>query len=177
MNVGNDSTVYVNNTIYPSVDRRRPFRSAPSLMSRRLDFHFEYLRHTLQQARSTFRLSVWFMSGGALVILGGAVLALVHAGNPDLSYLPYVTTLTGALFTVGGGALALHSRRTMANLAKAAEDNQEKIEAEHRLDKATTLIDRIEDPAAKDRLNAAAALKALGADRLELPGGTPDPEG
>ncbi|MFJ4702619.1 MULTISPECIES: hypothetical protein [unclassified Streptomyces] len=88
-----------------------------------------------------------------------------------------MTTLTGALFTVGGGALALHSRRTMANLAKAAEDNQEKIEAEHRLDKATTLIDRIEDPAAKDRLNAAAALKALGADSLELPGGTPDPEG
>ncbi|SCE91178.1 MULTISPECIES: hypothetical protein [unclassified Streptomyces] len=30
VSVGNDSTVYVNNTIYPSVDRRRPFRSATS---------------------------------------------------------------------------------------------------------------------------------------------------
>ncbi|MCG5120976.1 MULTISPECIES: hypothetical protein [Streptomyces] len=49
---------------------------------------------------------------------------MVHAGHPDLSYLPYVTSLTGALITVGGGALALHSKRTTANLTKAAEDNE-----------------------------------------------------
>ncbi|MFJ8723619.1 hypothetical protein [Streptomyces sp. NPDC093269] len=133
----------------------------PSLAEKRQDFHFEYLKHSLKQAEWTFRLSVWFMTGGALVILAGAVLALVHAGNPNLSYLPLVTSLTGALITVGGGALALHSKRTMANLTQQAEHNEEKIDLDHKLEAATALIDRVDDPAARDRLNAAAAMKAL----------------
>ncbi|SED07129.1 helix-turn-helix domain-containing protein [Streptomyces melanosporofaciens] len=99
-----------------------------SLPERRQKFHFDFLNHTLKQAEWTFRLSVLFMTGGSLIILAGGVLALVHAGNPDLSYLPLVTSLTGALITVGGGALALHSKRTMANLTKAAEDNEKKID-------------------------------------------------
>ncbi|MGW5968932.1 TRADD-N-associated membrane domain-containing protein [Streptomyces sp. NPDC055186] len=132
------------------------------LAEQRQKFHFDFLNHTLKQAEWTFRLSVWFMTGGALVILAGAVLALVHAGNPDISYLPYVTALTGALITVGGGALAVHSKRTMANLTKAAEDNEKKIDIDHKLEVATSFIDRVEDPEAKDRLNSAAAMKALG---------------
>ncbi|WP_237406371.1 hypothetical protein [Streptomyces sp. M2CJ-2] len=136
-------------------------QSSP-LAEQRQKFHFDFLNHTLKQAEWTFRLSVWFMTGGALVILAGAVLALVHAGNPDISYLPYVTALTGALITVGGGALAVHSKRTMANLTKAAEDNEKKIDIDHKLEVATSFIDRVEDPEAKDRLNSAAAMKALG---------------
>ncbi|MFF6976358.1 hypothetical protein ACFZAV_01165 [Streptomyces sp. NPDC008343] len=134
------------------------------LAEQRQKFHFDFLNHTLKQAEWTFRLSVWFMTGGALVILAGAVLALVHAGNPDVSYLPYVTALTGALITVGGGALAVHSKRTMANLTKAAEDNEKKIDIDHKLEIATSFIDRVEDSETKDRLNSAAAMKALGMD-------------
>ncbi|CDR04028.1 predicted protein [Streptomyces iranensis] len=92
------------------------------------------------------------------------MLALVHAGNPDLSYLPLVTSLTGALITVGGGALALHSKRTMANLTKAAEDNEKKIDIDHKLEIATTFIDRVADSKQRDDLNSAAAMKALGMD-------------
>ncbi|GAA2457567.1 hypothetical protein ACFPFX_32700 [Streptomyces mauvecolor] len=135
-----------------------------SLAKQRQKFHFDFLNHTLKQAEWTFRLSVWFMTGGALIILGGGVLALVHAGNPDLSYLPLVTSLTGALITVGGGALALHSKRTMANLTKAAEDNEKKIDIDHKLEIATTFIDRVTDSKQKDDLNSAAAMKALGMD-------------
>ncbi|GAA3653126.1 hypothetical protein GCM10022420_031610 [Streptomyces iranensis] len=105
-----------------------------------------------------------FMTGGSLIILAGGVLALVHAGNPDLSYLPLVTSLTGALITVGGGALALHSKRTMANLTKAAEDNEKKIDIDHKLEIATTFIDRVADSKQRDDLNSAAAMKALGMD-------------
>ncbi|MFI1184785.1 hypothetical protein [Streptomyces californicus] len=135
-----------------------------SLAERRQKFHFDFLNHTLKQSEWTFRLSVWFMTGGALVILAGAVLALVHAGNPDLSFLPIVTSLTGALITVGGGALALHSKRTMANLTKAAEDNESKIDIDHKLEVATAFIDRVADSKQKDDLNTAAAMKALGMD-------------
>lgn len=135
--------------------------TSPSLAEQRQKFHFDFLNHTLKQAEWTFRLSVWFMSGGAVVILAGAVLALVHAGNPDLSYLPLVTSLTGALITVGGGALALHSKRTMANLTQQAEHNESKIDIDHKLEVATTFIDRVQDSVRKDRLNSAAALRAL----------------
>ncbi|MFB8348969.1 TRADD-N-associated membrane domain-containing protein [Streptomyces niveus] len=135
-----------------------------SLAKQRQKFHFDFLNHTLKQAEWTFRLSVWFMTGGALVILAGAVLALFHAGNPDVSYLPYVTALTGALITVGGGALALHSKRTMANLTNAAEDNEKKIDIDHKLEVATAFIDRVADSKQKDDLNTAAAIKALGMD-------------
>lgn len=135
-----------------------------SLAEQRQRFHFDFLNHTLKQAEWTFRLSVWFMTGGALIILAGGVLALVHAGNPDLSYLPLVTSLTGALITVGGGALALHSKRTMSNLTKAAEDNEKKIDIDHKLETATKFIDRVADSKQKDDLNSAAAMKALGMD-------------
>ncbi|MER6157522.1 hypothetical protein ABT147_18555 [Streptomyces sp. NPDC001868] len=173
--IGENSSVVIN-----TGDVRIPPRKGSRLAEQRQKFHFDFLNHTLKQAEWTFRLSVWFMTGGALIILAGGVLALVHAGNPDLSYLPLVTSLTGALITVGGGALALHSKRTMANLTKAAEDNEAKIDIDHKLEIATTFIDRIEDPQAKDRLNAAAAMKALGmeakpetmVDRL-LPGEQP----
>nr|WP_234701092.1 hypothetical protein [Streptomyces sp. SPMA113] len=105
-----------------------------------------------------------FITGGSLIILAGGVLALVHAGNPDLSYLPLVTSLTGALITIGGGALALHSKRTMANLTKAAEDNEKKIDIDHKLEIATTFIDRVADSKQRDDLNSAAAMKALSMD-------------
>ncbi|WP_243878011.1 hypothetical protein [Streptomyces sp. SUK 48] len=131
------------------------------LAERRQKFHFEFLKHALKQAEWTFRLSVYFMTGGAAVILVGAVLALVHAGSPNHGYVPLVTGLTGVLITTGGGALALHSKRAMANLTKAAERIEDKIDADHQLETATTFIDRVQDKDAKDRLNAAAAMKAL----------------
>ncbi|MCX5124635.1 hypothetical protein [Streptomyces sp. NBC_00347] len=131
------------------------------LAEQRQEFFFDFLRHSLKQAEWTFRLSVWFMSGGAAVILAGGILALVHAGNPDLSYIPIVTCLTGGLFTVGGGALAVHARRSRAHVTEQADRMDIKIDLDHKLETATALIDRVEDPVARDRLNTAAAMKAL----------------
>lgn len=109
----------------------------------------------------TFRLSIWFMAGGAAVILAGAILALVHAGNPDLSYIPLVTSLTGALITAGGGALALHARKARAHVTEQAKDINVNINDDHALERAMTFIDRVDGQDARDRLNAAAAMKAL----------------
>ncbi|MFF8634966.1 hypothetical protein ACF052_12355 [Streptomyces pilosus] len=138
-----------------------PADQRESLAEQRQRFFFDFLKYSLKQAEWTFRLSIWFMSGGGAVILAGGVLALVHAGNPDLSYLPIVTSLTGALFTIGGGALAVHARRARAHVTEQADRMDIKIENDHKLERATTLIDRVEDPVARDRLNAAAAIKAL----------------
>ncbi|MGV9856167.1 hypothetical protein [Streptomyces endocoffeicus] len=53
-------------------------------------------------------------------------------------------------------------RLPQANLTKAAEENEKKIDIDHKLEVATTFIDRVEDREAKDRLNSAAAMKGLG---------------
>ncbi|MGI5514972.1 MULTISPECIES: TRADD-N-associated membrane domain-containing protein [unclassified Streptomyces] len=139
-----------------------PATPSSTLAEQRQKFHFDFLNHTMKQSEWTFRLSVYFMTGGAVVILVAAVLALVHAGSANHGYLPLVTGLSGVLITTGGGALALHSKRTMTNLTKAAEDNEAKVDLDQKLEVATTFIDRIQDKDTKDRLNSAAALRALG---------------
>lgn len=161
--VGSGGNVYIGQYGYPQQPAPTPAWSPPqgSLAEQRQGFYFDFLNHALKQAEWTFRLSVWFMSGGAAVILAGGILALVHAGNPDLSYLPLVTSLTGALITVGGGALAIHARRARAHVTEQADRIDEKIDLDHKLETATTLIDRIDNQTARDRLNAAAAMKAL----------------
>ncbi|MFJ5787949.1 TRADD-N-associated membrane domain-containing protein [Streptomyces hydrogenans] len=139
-----------------------PLRTkADRLAEQRQKFFFDFLKHSLKQAEWTFRLSVWFMAGGAAIILTAAVLGLVHAGNPDLNYLPIVTFLTGALITGGGGALAIHSQRARAHVTEQADRMDVKIDLDHKLETATTFIDRVDDPVVRDRLNSAAAMKAL----------------
>lgn len=162
--VGDGGSVYIGSYGYPQTSGpgTRPDSPSPApLAAQRQSFYFDFLKHSLRQAEWTFRLSVWFMTGGAAVILTGGVLALVHAGRSDLSYLPLVTSLTGALITVGGGALSVHARRARAHVTEQADRIDEKIELDHKLETATTLIDRIDDPSARDRLNAAAAMKSL----------------
>ncbi|MFG2358049.1 hypothetical protein [Streptomyces sp. NPDC048521] len=135
------------------------------LAEKRQDFQFAVLNHTLKQSEWTFRLCVGFMAGGAAIVLTGAALALVHAGKPDRNYVPLMTGLTGLLMSGGGGgALALHSKRAKADLAKAAEDNEKKIDIDRNHKAAMAFIDRVQDPQTRDRLNSAAALKALGMD-------------
>ncbi|MFI2209088.1 hypothetical protein [Streptomyces sp. NPDC020141] len=163
ISLGNHNTVVIagdSGPVKPPEQAREP--RGESLAEQRQRFFFDFLKHSLRQAEWTFRLSVWFMSGGAGIILAAAVLGLVHAGNPDLSYLPIVTFLTGALITGGGGALALHARRARAHVTEQADRMDIKIDQDHRMEKATAFIDRVDDPAARDRLNSAAALEALG---------------
>lgn len=166
--VGSGGNVYIGYGYPPKTSLNNPPTPPfsppppPTLAEQRQRFYFDFLKHSLRQAEWTFRLSVWFMSGGAAVILAGGVLALVHAGNPDLSYLPLVTSLTGALITVGGGALAVHARRARAHVTEQADRIDDKIDLDHKFETATALIDRVDDRTARDRLNAAAAMKALG---------------
>ncbi|QER85708.1 TRADD-N-associated membrane domain-containing protein [Streptomyces tendae] len=144
--------------VRPDADQKP---KAESLAEQRQKFFFDFLKYSLKQAEWTLRLSVWFMAGGSAIILTAAVLGLVHAGNPDLSYLPIVTFLTGALITGGGGALAVHARRARAHVTEQADRMDIKIDLDHKMETATAFIDRVDDAAVRDRLNSAAAMKAL----------------
>jgi TRADD-N domain-containing protein len=131
------------------------------LARQRQSFFFEFLRQALRQAEATFRLSVIFMSAGAIILLTGGVLALVNAGNPDWSYLPLLTTLSGLLITTCGGAFALHANRARRHLTVQAERIHENIQADSTLAQALDLIDRVDDPVLRDRLKSVTAMRVL----------------
>lgn len=139
-----------------------PQSSAESeLAKQRQSFFFEFLRQALKQAEATFRLSVIFMSAGAVILLTGGVLALVNAGNPDWSYLPLLTSLSGLLITTCGGAFALHANRARKHLTVQAERIHENIQADSTLAQALDLIDRVDDPVLRDRLKSFTAMRVL----------------
>lgn len=121
-------------------------------------------RQALRHAEATFRLSVAFMAGGAAIILAGGILALIHAGNPDLSYLPIITSLTGALITGGGGALAIHANRARKHLTEQGERLDEQIAEDHKVERLRGWIDRVVNPDTRDQLNTTAAIKDMGLD-------------
>ncbi|WP_330305891.1 MULTISPECIES: TRADD-N-associated membrane domain-containing protein [unclassified Streptomyces] len=184
MAIGRDVQVVVtgdNATIHTNSPQAGPGNAAESLASQRQRLFFDSFRQALHQSETTFRLSVYFMAGGAAVILAAAVLALVHAGNPDLSYMPLVTGLTGVLITAGGGALAVHANRARDHLKERAVMLDAQIEEDHMLERASDFIDRVENTDLKDRLNSASALRALGiepppemlADRVLPPNDNP----
>ncbi|MFF5517668.1 TRADD-N-associated membrane domain-containing protein [Streptomyces coeruleorubidus] len=121
-------------------------------------------RQALRHAEATFRLSVAFMAGGAAIILAGGILALIHAGNPDLSYLPIITSLTGALITGGGGALAIHANRARKHLTEQGERLDAQIAEDHKVERLRGWIDRVVNPETRDQLNTTAAIKDMGLD-------------
>lgn len=133
-----------------------------SLAEQRQKFYLDFLKQSLKQAAVTFWLSVAFMGGGAIIILVGAVLALVYAGSANLSYVPLVTALTGALITVGGGALALHARRAKAHVTEQAERIGDKADKDDGLRTTLKLIDQVSDKDLRDRIRTAVALQTLG---------------
>lgn len=135
---------------------------AESLAEQRQRFYLDFLKQSLKQAEVTFWLSIAFMTAGAIVILVGAVLALVYAQSADLSYVPLVTALTGVLITVGGGALALHARRAKAHVTEQAERIGDKADKDEGLRTTLKLIDQVSDKDLRDRIRTAVALQALG---------------
>ncbi|WP_167828498.1 TRADD-N-associated membrane domain-containing protein, partial [Streptomyces palmae] len=145
-----------------------PPAATGGLTARRQDFFFSFLGQALTQAETTFRLSAVFMSAGALMVLLGAGLALANAGDPNASYLPALTSLSGALIGTCGGAFALHSGRARRHLTVQAERVHESMQADLTLDQTLSLIDGVEDHALRDRLKSVTALRVLGLG--------PDPE-
>lgn len=96
-----------------------------------------------------------------MILLTGGVLALMNTGNPDWSYLPLLTSLSGLLITTCGGAFALHSNRARKHLTVQAERIHENIQADTTLAQALDLIDRVDDVVLRDRLKSFTAMRVL----------------
>ncbi|MGW7004738.1 TRADD-N-associated membrane domain-containing protein [Streptomyces sp. NPDC054933] len=136
-----------------------------TLAEQRQAFHFDFLKHSLTTSEVTFWISICVMTLGAIIFLAGVTFVLFRQGNESLKW---ITSLSGVVIGAGGGVLNRHARQARADVTKQAERVEGKIDADDRYEKATALIERVQDPTLKDRLTGTAVLK-----QLEL---TPDAE-
>ncbi|MFF0125718.1 hypothetical protein ACFYTG_08340 [Streptomyces mirabilis] len=148
----------------------------------------EFRLQALGQAETTFRLSVVFMSAGAVILLAGGVLALVRHGSSAGSAAALMTSLAGVLIGTCGGAFAVHANRARRHLTvqaeridreltERAERVDEREQSDRTFEKVLALIDRVGDPGTQDRLRSMLAMQALelapepnNAARMVLPG-------
>ncbi|MGW2962762.1 TRADD-N-associated membrane domain-containing protein [Streptomyces sp. NPDC001220] len=134
-----------------------PVDGSPSLAELRQKFHFDVLKLKMMHAQWMIFISVFAVAVGVVAMVAGVVMAFANTGSPH----GYVTGASGLAASLGGGALHRHAKRAMADLTEAVKRNEDKIDVDHQIEVATTLIDRVQDKGVKDRLNSAAALKAL----------------
>ncbi|MEV5832216.1 hypothetical protein [Nocardia sp. NPDC052112] len=134
----------------------------PELEVRRQTFFYEFLRQALSQAENTFRISMIFMSAGAVILLIGAALALTNAGKQDGNHTPIVTSLGGVLIATCGGAFTIHANRARNHLTKQADLIYQNMQSDHTLKQALQLIDQVEDKDLRDRLKCITIVRVLG---------------
>ncbi|MCC9309333.1 hypothetical protein LN042_19985 [Kitasatospora sp. RB6PN24] len=134
----------------------------PEAEDPREGFLAAFRQQALTQAGNTFRLSMFFVSAGSVILLCGAALVLLRHGSAAGSTAGLMTGLSGVLISTCGGAFALHANRARKHLTEQADRVSEELRSDHTLDQALTLIDRIEDPVLRDRLRSITAMRALG---------------
>ncbi|MCO5967920.1 TRADD-N-associated membrane domain-containing protein [Actinoallomurus soli] len=133
----------------------------PKVDEQRVNFFFSFLNQALKQAETTFRLSVIFMSAGAVILLVGGALALADQHS---NYLPALTSLSGLLITSCGGAFAIHSNRARKHLTEQANRLRDEMRSDVLHEQTLALIDRVADANLQDRLKSLAAMRLLGLD-------------
>ncbi|MEU6098364.1 helix-turn-helix transcriptional regulator [Streptomyces sp. NPDC047079] len=152
---GSDVTIAQVGAAESAAGESRP----PTLSEQRRKFHFDYLQRSLTQSTVMFWVSLGVMTLGAVIILTSGVIVAFRDGGQGLDW---VRGLSGALITVAGGALYRQARQKESDVAKIAGEVAAKVEADDRFEKATALIERVEDPKLKDQLKTTAALTQLG---------------
>ncbi|MGV9724006.1 TRADD-N-associated membrane domain-containing protein [Nocardia beijingensis] len=132
------------------------------LPAQRQEFYFRFLGNALLQANITFLLAMLFTAAGACVTVGGAVMLLAHVGSGAAVSTPLFTTLSGLAVAGGGGAFAVHAYRARSHVTMRADQVREDIKCDVAFERATTLIDRVQDRDLKDHLLSLTAVKELG---------------
>jgi len=147
---------------------RRIRDDSDDLAKSRQSFLFDFYRQALRQADITFRMSLIFMSIGAVIVLCGGIIAFIRAGGVQHDTIAVVTALSGILISSCGGAFAIHANRARRHLTRQAERMEADLQADRKLSQTLKLIEEVDDPQLRDRLKSVTAMRVLSLD--------PDPE-
>lgn len=140
---------------------------AAQLGDRRDDFTpilVEYYAYGLTQARSSFATSQRFAGVGAAILLFGIGLAVWKAEGGGELYLGIVTSSAGLVTTLIGQLFHRRADIALKHMADQTASLRDDRRAAETTQQAIELLDTVEDPGLRARLQAGLIMKLSGAD-------------
>ncbi|WP_405787084.1 hypothetical protein [Streptomyces sp. NBC_01367] len=140
---------------------------AAQLGDRRDDFTpilVEYYAYGLTQARSSFATSQRFAGVGAAILLFGIGLAVWKAEGGGELYLGIVTSSAGLVTTLIGQLFHRRADIALRHMADQTASLRDDRRAAETTQQAIELLDAVEDPGLRARLQAGLIMKLSGAE-------------
>ncbi|MFD7782836.1 hypothetical protein ACFV4Q_07060 [Streptomyces nojiriensis] len=140
---------------------------AARLGDRRDDFTpilVEYYAYGLTQARSSFATSQRFAGVGAAILLLGVGLAVWKAEGGGELYLGIVTSAAGLVTTLIGQLFHRRADIALKHMADQTASLRDDRRAAETTQQAIELLDTVEDPGLRARLQAGLIMKLSGAE-------------
>ncbi|MFF4419724.1 hypothetical protein ACFY04_02820 [Streptomyces sp. NPDC001549] len=140
---------------------------AAQLGDRRDDFTpilVEYYAYGLTQARSSFATSQRFAGVGAAILLFGVGLAVWKAEGGGELYLGIVTSAAGLVTTLIGQLFHRRADIALKHMADQTASLRDDRRAAETTQQAIELLDTVEDPGLRARLQAGLIMKLSGAE-------------
>lgn len=124
----------------------------------------EYYAYGLTQARSSFATSQRFAGAGAAILLVGVALAVWKAEAGGELYLGIVMSSVGLVTTLIGQLFHRRADIALRHMAAQTASLRDDRRAAETTQQAIVLLERVEDPGLKARLQAGLIMKLSGAE-------------
>lgn len=124
----------------------------------------EYYAYGLTQARSSFATSQRFAGVGAAILLFGIGLAVWKAEGGGELYLGIVTSSAGLVTTLIGQLFHRRADIALKHMAEQTASLRDDRRAAETTQQAIELLDTVEDPGLRARLQAGLIMKLSGAE-------------
>jgi hypothetical protein len=158
---GRDFTVTIEGAALATGEQRQAREVFLGALKHREEFVGSFLKQALQQANTTFRISMTFMTAGGLIVLIAAALALSHTHGGTAQPVALVTGLGGLLVGTSGAAFSIRADKARKHLAKQAERMHSQLLDERRFTEVIELLSGIKNADVNDRARVALALKLM----------------
>lgn len=136
----------------------------PSAVSPFEKLLIDYYAHGLTQARSSFAASLVTSALGGVVLIAGAIMAIVQTSTQLASI---VASVAGLLTSAIGTLFHRRADQSMRHLESQTQSLRQDMVAERDVHHAVQLLDEVLDPALKAHLQAALILKLSSAELPE----------
>lgn len=124
----------------------------------------------LEQARLSFRVSMWFASIGAGLLLTGVGLAILRASTNGDQYASAVTALSGSVITLTSSLFFVQANSTRKTMGAQGASLREESRDDRRFNMAREVALAVDDGARRDELKVQIALRLI-SDTTDLGSG------
>ncbi|AJT66794.1 hypothetical protein T261_5162 [Streptomyces lydicus] len=136
----------------------------------------DYYAHGLVQAQRSSLVSLVFSGFGCLMLFVGVGLAIWRSETTGDLYATMVTNVTGIVTGVVGVLFHRQARRALEHLEGQTRLLRQDMRSERGTRQAIRLVEEVQDPALKARLQAALVLQFTEASLPDVQVSTPRPE-